>query len=404
MTNFSDSQQKNVFLQVSEGWRSFWQAFKGASENVEGTWYDDAARVIKLVLFFASLATGISYSFSNHIFFGWLGEDLAWYPALLLAIVLELAMVFIGFIFFRGLAKRQTWYEIPAILAVFFLGVVFFFACRWGYKLSSEGQGQLSIMFATKQAQNDTTFVNVKQDPRLVDINAQLNKIDGSIDNNTAAQKNAYSIKWKGRTTEEGQTLAKQAGKNFNALNSTKAMLLEQKLRIESEQDSIQKSQRSFNVNTQSTWSNLFGGYMEIFKIGCIAALAFCAVGLENNKDKSKTQQQNSQSPTLQSQPTEIKRIGFAYAKNDKPQAKTDKETVKTELQPVTTTENLKNYVVYIDDKLKTETQLLQAWVSKLRNGVGNPETAQKGILKRLEAVNAAMTEYYSLIEKNTTA
>lgn len=400
MNYSNDSQQKNVFTQISEGWRSFWSAFKGASDDVKGTWYDDAARVIKPVLFFASVTTGVSYAFSNHIFFGWLGE-FAWYPAILLAIVLELAMVFVGFIFFHGIAKKQTWYQLPAVAVVFALGIVFFFACRWGYRLSSDGQGQLAIMYAQKQAATDTTFVNTAQNPRLAGINAQIEKIDNSIEQQSGALNNAYSIKWRKKVTEQGQKLASQANNNLAQLETTKAALIAEKMKIESSQDSTQTAQRGFNVSTQSEWSNLFGGYMEIFKIGCIAALAFCAVGVESKKGEDDETATTLPSQGVKGQMMQ-KKIGFAYGSN-KPQAVSN-IGVTTELQPVTTDETIKKHVVFLSDKIKTETGLIQAWVGKIRNKQGNLETNERNILTKLEAVNAAMSEYFSLIEKKTTA
>ena len=113
-----------------------------------------------------------------------------------------------------------------SLSSCYFTGFVFFLAARWGYRLSSEGQAQLSTMFAAKQAAKDTTFVDIAENPRLMAINAQLDKINGNIDQQATAQSAAYSIKWKKRVTENGQKLADQAGNNLGTLNNTQNFLL----------------------------------------------------------------------------------------------------------------------------------------------------------------------------------
>lgn len=399
MNNLSKNEEKNVFLQISHAWREFWDSFKNVSHSRKQTWFDEVSIIVKIVLFVATISTGISYALSNHIFFAWLGEDWSWYPAITLAVVLELGTVFIGLLFCRGLIKRQTYYSAPAFGILIFTGFVFILAAKWGYKLSSEGQSQLSIMFANKQAQTDTSFVTTTIDPRLTDINDQLSKIDGSIGQQSDAQNNAYSIRWRKRVTEEGRKLANQAGNNLGSLNNTKSLLLAEKIKIESQQDSTRKAQMGFNVKTQSQWTQLFGGYMELFKIFCIAALACCMVGIENLPKED----QDDETPTRfkRHENNHRRSIGFATGKAEQEERRPIgfmQNTVKNGVA----TEKQSSYLVatekYTESEIATQVKNIQAWIAKFRKDEVKLTTADRNILVRLEVINRVMADYFALV------
>ena len=396
-------QNEHVFVQMTNALKKFVALFKSTTEKIDGCWYDDAARRILFVLAFASVATAISYTFSNHIFFAWLGEPYSWIPAAGTSLVLEFAMVFIGVLFFQSLLSRETWFEIPALLTMVFMGFVFFVACQWGLKISNEGQGQLATIFAQKAAKKDTSFVNQDIDPRLADINAQLATIDGNITASTQAQNNAYSIRWKKKVTEDGARNAKIAGNNIGVFASTKDMLLAEKLKIESNQDSIQKAQRNFVTSTQTQWTSIFGGFMEWIKIFCIAAFGFCSAGVERHKNKNKGIIKAPTLTILDKNTEGVRRIGFAYGNKPKQELQPVATNI-SELQPVATdkkgvaTDEEKEIILFMDSRIHEEGRKIQAWVNKLRNETGNKDTAKRNILNRLESINGIMNAYYKIL------
>lgn len=254
--------EKNVFQQIAD----LFSGFFAAGEERKGTYYDDAARIIQRVIFVAAIVRIVSYTFANKVFLSWLGDPIDLYVAIGISLLLEVAIVFIGFAFAKGIARRESWYNLLPFFIVVFLGITFGFALTWGYRLSTDGQKEIAIIFSDdeKAAQKVTQ-------------NKDLANLENQLQQNTDEKQKGLNHTYRKKITWEGTVIARNAQKNEGELLKQKTMLLAAELK----KDSIKTAGDNFKKESKAKWTGVFGGYMEIISLFSILALGFCSVQIE---------------------------------------------------------------------------------------------------------------------------
>lgn len=269
MKNLENGSEKNVFTQLSELLSGFFKS----SKNKEGTYLDTAAYYAQVVIFFTAVTRIISYTFALNFFLSWVGEY-SIYIALLAALLLEAAIVFIGFAFAKGIAQRKTFFDRIQFAVVLFLGLTFFVAIYYGFQMSTKGQEQIATVLNKSQYKTDSTTTL---------LGNNIAQSDASVEGINSEIKTGAGVKWKGRVTEDGQEIIKRAQKNQNEVLKQKTLLLQAMIN----RDSVVQKERKYETTAKATFTSLFGGFTELISIFSVFALGFCAAGLDKQNEES---------------------------------------------------------------------------------------------------------------------
>jgi len=262
-----------------------------------GTYADDALRAIKYFLLPVAALFTLAFGWALHfnIFTAWVGPTTAHISAGLFTAFIEVAKIFIGIFTIRLIIFGMFRFGIPDFFLMITMVAIFTGAFWWSYYNSTTG-----IQFAAQIASE------WKIDRKMTNPTAAAAPLSKRIEKTEETAINGLNIKWKGKTTREGQKIAENSTAAIAEQEKQKTLLIQKEV---DEQKLLDTHREKFINTTSGLFSNL-GGKMEWFQLALIFSFVLCEKILWNrNPDKMQLssrapQQNNGYQFSRQSSPT----------------------------------------------------------------------------------------------------
>lgn len=269
-----------------------------------GTYADEALRIIKYVLLPISALFTLAFGWALHynIFSAWVGTTPAHVSAAFFTLFIEISKIAIGIYTIRLIAFGMFKHGLPDAALTFCMLIIFIAAFCWSYYNSTQG-----VQYAAK------ITADWKISRKITDPTAAAAPLSKRIEETNKTATKGIDIKWKGKTTRDGQRIA---------ANSTAAIAEQEKQKTILMQKEVDEQKRSDDhrdtfINTASGLFSNLGGKMEFFQVFLIFAMVFAEKILWHRmpEDKKTTpphrNQNNGQKVSFQQNP-----IGFNTDQN----------------------------------------------------------------------------------------
>lgn len=225
-----------------------------------GTYADEALRIFKFFLLPISAFFTLAFGWALHynLFHAYIGTTLAHITAGLFTAFIEVAKILIGVYAIRLIAFGMYKQGVSACILTFFSLLIGIGAFCWSYYNSTTG-----IQYATKIASD--LIINRK----IIDPTTDAAPLSERIETTYNLAKKGINIKWKGKTTRQGQKITENASAAILEQEKQKTILFQ---RATDEQKRSDLSRDQF-VSTTGWLFRFLGGKMEWFQILLIIGL-----------------------------------------------------------------------------------------------------------------------------------
>lgn len=225
-----------------------------------GTYADEALRIIKYVLLPISAIFTLAFGWALHynIFSTWIGSTPAHISAALFTLFIEVSKILIGIYTIRLIFFGMFWRGVPDAFLTATMLVIFCGAFWWSYYNSTTG-----IKYAAKFS------AEWKINRKITDPATAAAPLSKNIETTAETVKKGIGIKWKGKTTREGQRIAENATAAIAEQEKQKTILMQKA----ADEQKISDTSRDIFINTSSGLFSNLGGKMEWFQLFLIISM-----------------------------------------------------------------------------------------------------------------------------------